>query len=104
MWKTQPYASIAMHGNRCHAARPPTTEINRKAPQTNTSTATDTEIRCASSAPNSRNRTLNIRSKRIFVVWLTITSPCARPVSINWASHALYMWLDRSPACTRGCQ
>ena len=89
MCNTQPYASMAMAGTRLQARRPATTETNAKAPQTNASTASETEIRCAASAPRVLKSPLSIRSKRTLVVWGTMTSPGARPLSINCASHAL---------------
>jgi len=55
----------------------------------NVSTASETEIRCAASAPRVLKSPLSMRSKRTLVVWGTMASPGARPLSINCASQAL---------------
>ena len=67
------HPAVGQHGDagqQVPGRRPDTAATKAKAPQMNISTASETAMRCAASAPRGRNRPLRIRSKRTLVVWL----------------------------------
>src|ERR1700719_3286228 len=94
---------MAKQGVRDHGDRPVTAATNAKTPQKKISTQAETTIFCAATRPARFATCSNATSNRTFFHCFEMYKPGACPFSINCASHALYAWLARSPASTRGC-
>src|SRR5665213_706243 len=95
---------MAMPGVSDHGTRPASAPIIANAPQKKIRTAADTQIFSAGRNPMSVPKWLRHTSNKMLFHCLAIQRPGASPRGINCASHALYVWLARSPASILLCQ
>src|SRR5258708_18854713 len=94
-------ASLPDEGPVYHGGRSVTVATNEKTPQKKISTQTETTIFCAAVSPTRFATRRSATSNRTFFHCLAMYNPGDCPFSINFASHALYAWLARSPASMR---
>src|ERR1700733_12674800 len=95
---------MARQGVKGRGARRAIAPTIAKAPQKKTKTAAETQIFSARRKPRTFPSRLRLASNSILFHWFASHRPGAWPRSIDCASHALYVWLPRSPASILLCQ
>src|ERR1035438_2286984 len=95
---------MAIAGVRYHGGRKEAAAMKEKAPQKKTRTQRTTTILSAATNPNRLPSQVRPESTSTLFHWWARYKPGARPWVTNWANHALYVWLPRSPASMWRCQ
>src|SRR5580704_9490908 len=104
LWKEKPYANIAMHGHKYHDERRVAEHTSANIPQKKINTAAETAIFSAASSETTLPSASSQRSNNTLFHRCVSQNHGACPRSTSCASHALYIWLPKSPATIVRCQ